>query len=152
MNRPTPSPSEEGSIAGRARSGVPLMGGAGGGFRGSMRELSVRGILTPVLGGGQTRFKGSLNELGTVTVGGSAASLDSRNTNFTGFAATTTGTNVIPVVAMDYSSNRRTNNYQLVVTNTAGAFTLQYDLNGNLTNDGNGLKYEYDAADRTKAV
>ncbi len=50
------------------------------------------------------------------------------------------------------NSNKRTNNYQLVVTNTAGAFTLQYDANGNLTNDGNGLNYEYDAADRTTAI
>jgi YD repeat-containing protein len=108
--------------------------------------------LTSTTGGGAVRFKGSLDELGTVTVGGSAASVDSRNTNFTGFATTTTGTNVIPVVATDYSSNARTNNYQLVVTNSAGAFTLQYDLNGNLTNDGNGLVYEYDAADRTTAI
>jgi RHS repeat-associated protein len=56
------------------------------------------------------------------------------------------------VIATDYSGNARTNQYQLVVTNSAGAFTLQYDANGNLTNDGNGLVYEYDAADRTTAI
>ena len=88
--------------------------------------------LTSIAGGGATRFKGSLNELGTVTVAGSAAPLDSRNTNFTGFATTTTGTNTVAIIATDYSSNKRTNNYQLVVTNAAGAFTLQYDANGNL--------------------
>ena len=41
MNRPTPSPSEEGSIAGRARSNVPLLGRV----RGSTRKLFVGEIL-----------------------------------------------------------------------------------------------------------
>ena len=41
MNRPTPRPSEEGSIAGRARSNVPLLGRV----RGSTRKLFVGEIL-----------------------------------------------------------------------------------------------------------
>ncbi len=107
--------------------------------------------LTSTTGGGAVRFKGNLDELGTVTVGGSAASFDSRTTNFTGFATTTTGTNTVPVVATDYSSNKRTNQYQLVVTNNAVAKTLLYDLNGNLTNAVTATttnSYEWDAEDR----
>jgi RHS repeat-associated protein len=107
--------------------------------------------LTSVEGGGQMRFTGSLDELGMVTVAGSAASFDSRNTNFTGFATTTTGTNIVPVIATDYSGNARTNQYQLVVTNNGVARTLLYDLNGNLTNTVTATttnSYEWDAEDR----
>jgi YD repeat-containing protein len=107
--------------------------------------------LTSTTGGGAVRFKGSLDELGTVTVGDSAASLDSRTTNFTGYATTATGTNTVPVIATDYSGNARTNQYQLVVTNNGVAKALLYDLNGNLTNAVTATTtntYEWDAEDR----
>jgi len=111
--------------------------------------------LTDVATGGSTRFKGSLNELGTVTVAGSAATVDSRTTNFVGYANTTSGTNAVTVVATDYSNNSRTNNYQLVVTNNAVAKTLTYDQNGNLSSVVTATStntYEWDASDRLTAI
>ena len=111
--------------------------------------------LTDVAAGGSTRFKGSLNELGTVTVAGSAATVDSRTTNFVGYASTTSGTNTVPVVATDYSNNSRTNNYQIVVTNNGVAKTLTYDQNGNLSSVVTATStntYEWDAADRLVAI
>jgi YD repeat-containing protein len=108
--------------------------------------------LTSLTGGGPVRFAGTLDELGTVTVAGSNAPVDSRTTNFVGYASVVQGTNVVTVKATDYSSNTRTNNYELVVTNLIGSQTLQYDLNGNLTNDGSGITYEYDAVNRTVAI
>ena len=68
--------------------------------------------LTAVTGGGPVRFAGSLDELGTVTVDGNEAPLDSRTTNFVGSAELDSGTNVVAVVASDYSDNRRTNQYR----------------------------------------
>jgi RHS repeat-associated protein len=88
--------------------------------------------LTGTSGSASGRFKGTLDELGTVTVDGIAASFDSRTTNFTGFAPLSCGTNIVTIVASDYSANTRTNQYQVVVTNNAVAKTLTYDLNGNL--------------------
>jgi RHS repeat-associated protein len=107
--------------------------------------------MTNASGGGLMRFKGHLDELGTVSVGGNPAFVDSRTTNFVGYANVSAGTNVIPIVATDYSGNVRSNRYQVVVTNGA-ALSPQYDANGNMTNDGAGLTYEYDAANRTTAI
>ena len=103
-------------------------------------------------GSGQMQFAGSLDEPGTVTVNTNAAVMNNFTTNFVGYASVTNGTNVIPVTATDYSNNSRTNKYQVVVTNTVGSQTLAFDLNGNMTNDGAGISYEYDAANRTTAI
>jgi RHS repeat-associated protein len=103
-------------------------------------------------GSGPMQFAGSLDEPGMVTVAGNAATMNNFTTNFTGYANVTNGTNVIPITATDYSNNSRTNKYQIVVTNTVGSQTLAFDLNGNMTNDGAGISYEYDAANRTTAI
>jgi hypothetical protein len=90
---------------------------------------------------------------GTVTVAGAAATMTS-TTNFTGSASTVVGTNVVPIIATDFSNNKRTNNYQVVITNGI-ATTLKYDANGNLTNSYTSTKtniYEWDAADRLYAI
>ncbi len=108
--------------------------------------------LTNTTGGGQMRFKGHLDEIGTVTVTGSPAPVDSRTTNFVGYAQVNLGTNVVPIIATDYSGNSRTNNYQVVITNALGLLLPKYDANGNMTNDSAGLSYEYDAANRTTAI
>ena len=111
--------------------------------------------LTNVAVAGLARFRGALDELGTVTVAGSAAPLDSRTTNFVGYATTASGTNTIAIVATDYSSNRRTNKYQLVVTTGAVARTLTFDANGSLlTNATSTLTntYEWDGASRLVAI
>ena len=73
------------------------------------------------------------------------------NTNFLGAAVTVVGTNVVPVIARDLSSNKRTNNYEVVVTNNGVAKILSYDLNGNLgsvVSATNTTTYTWDAGDR----
>jgi RHS repeat-associated protein len=104
---------------------------------------------------GPARFRGSLNEIGTVTVSGSPAAFDTRTSNFVAFASITSGSNVVPVVAADYSGNRVTNKYGIVVTNNGVAKTLTYDLNGNLTSVVTATftnSYEWDAANRFAAI
>jgi len=111
--------------------------------------------LTSTTGGGPIRFSGSLDEIGKVTVAGAAATVDSDTTNFVGHAQVSSGTNVVPVIATDYSNNSRTNQYQIIVTNNAVAKTLTYDLNGNLASvvtASSTNTYEWDAADRLTAV
>ena len=111
--------------------------------------------ITNSTGAGTIRIKGHLDELGTVAVAGSNAPVDSRNTNFVGYASVSIGTNIVPVVATDYSSNVRSNRYQLIVTNNGTAKTLKYDANGNLTNVTTATytnSYEWDAADRLVAI
>ena len=101
-------------------------------------------------GAGPTRFKGTLSEPGTATVGGNAAQVVA-GTNFTGYANTSPGTNVVTITATDYSGNARTNRYQLIVTNNTLASVLSYDRNGNLASTVSTLStntYEWDAANR----
>ena len=103
--------------------------------------------------GGPMRFRGSLSEIGTVTVEGSSASFDTRNSNFVGSAQMSTGTNVVSVVAMDYSANKATNWHQVVATNKNGS-ALAYDQNGNLTNAATVSTtntYDWDGANRLVA-
>jgi RHS repeat-associated protein len=111
--------------------------------------------LTSTTGGGALRFNGSMDELGTVTVAGAAATVDNGTTNFVGYAQVSSGTNVVLVVATDYSNNSRTNQYQIIVSNNAVARALSYDLNGNLTSvvtASSTNTYEWDAANRLTAV
>src|SRR5258708_33971892 len=78
-----------------------------------------------------------------------------QSTSFVGFAQTTLGTNVVTITATDYSSNSRTNRYQVVITNNSVARTLTYDLNGNATSVVTAIStntYEWDAADRLVAI
>jgi RHS repeat-associated protein len=78
-----------------------------------------------------------------------------QSTSFVGFAQTTLGTNVVTITATDYSSNSRTNRYQVVITNNSVARTLTYDLNGNETSAITATStntYEWDAADRLVAI
>jgi RHS repeat-associated protein len=99
---------------------------------------------------GPVRFSGSLDSTGTVTVAGSPAIM-SAYTNFTGYANVSKGTNVVSVVATDYSSHSRTNNYQVVVTNNGVVETLIYDLNGNLVSTISATStntYQWDAANQ----
>jgi RHS repeat-associated protein len=56
----------------------------------------------------------------------------------------------VPVIATDASGNSRTNNYQVTVPSGASKI-LSYDLDGNLTSDGE-KTYEWDAASRLIAI
>jgi RHS repeat-associated protein len=67
------------------------------------------------------------------------------------------GTNTVPVVATDYSSNHntQTNTYQLVVTNNGVGETIAYDLNGNQTSVVTATStntYQWDAANRLVSI
>ncbi len=94
--------------------------------------------------GGPLTFAGSLNKPGTVTVAGNPATMGTGSTNFTGTASVTTGTNAVAVVATNVNGNAATNNYQVVVPSGSGV-TPTYDANGNMTNNGNGQTYTWDA-------
>ncbi len=107
--------------------------------------------------GGPTQFQGTLSEWANVTVGGSAATLISTVTgsgtsySFDGAVNLTTGTNTVPIVATDASGNVATNNYQVVVPAGSGV-TLSYDADGEMTNNGAGQTYQWDAAGRLIAI
>ncbi len=102
-------------------------------------------------GSGSMLFAGSLSEQATVTVAGNSATVNHATTNFVGYSSVTSGTNVIPIIATDYSNNARTNKYQVVATNNGVAETVKYDLNGNETNVVSATStnsYQWDAANR----
>ena len=61
------------------------------------------------------------------------------------------GTNTVAVIAKDLSNNKRTNNYQVVVTNNTVAKTLRYDANGNLFS-GAGRTVTYDFENRPVSI
>jgi RHS repeat-associated protein len=103
------------------------------------------------------QFAGYLNKQATVTVAGSAAVVNHQTTNFVGYATMGLGTNTVPVVATDYSSNHntQTNTYQLVVTNDGVGETITYDLNGNQTSVVTATTtntYQWDAANRLVSI
>jgi RHS repeat-associated protein len=105
--------------------------------------------ITSQSSGDKMHFRGTVNEPATVTVGGNPATVDAAG-NFDGNINVNVGTNTVAVVATDPSGNTRTNNYQVNVPSGTST-TLLYDLDGNLTNDGN-KTYEWDAANRLIAI
>ncbi len=106
--------------------------------------------ITGTSGAGMMQFTGTLSKPATVTVGGNPASVDANN-NFRGFAAVTNGTNTVQIVAKDYSNNTSTNNYQ-VVQPMDSANTVAYDTLGNMTNNGNGQTYSWDAKNELVSI
>jgi len=95
---------------------------------------------------GPIRFEGTLNEPASVTVNGLPAAVDATN-KFSADVTLAPGQQTVAVAATDGSGNTSTKNYQVAVA-SGTARTLTYDLNGNLTNDGVGKTYDWDAADR----
>ncbi len=131
-----------------SRTGVGVATVSGGAFN-ALNQLTQRGA-----GATDSRWTGSINESGTVTVAGVPAVM-SAGTNFTARIALPAGTNTIPVVASDYSNNKSTNRYELVVSGDGEAQTLTYDLNGNLatlTTATRTNSYTWDAVDRLVAL
>jgi RHS repeat-associated protein len=100
--------------------------------------------------GGPLQFTGTLSKPAQVTVGGNTATTG-YSTNFAGNANVTTGTNTVPVVAQDVDGNAATNNYQVVVP-TGTSVTPSYDSDGNLTNNGNGQTYTWDARNELLSI
>jgi RHS repeat-associated protein len=105
--------------------------------------------ITSQAGGGEAHFRGKVNEPAAVTVAGTPASVDAFG-NFNGVATVNVGANTVAVAATDANGNNRSNNYQVTVPSEASK-TLSYDLNGNLTSDGD-KTYEWDGADRLVAI
>lgn len=105
--------------------------------------------LTGQSAGGWMRFEGTLSEPATVTVDGNPATVDGANA-FVGYAEVSPGSNSIDIVATDASSNVKTNTYSVTVS--GGSRTLTYDLNGNMTNNGDGQTYSWDAANRMTKI
>jgi RHS repeat-associated protein len=111
--------------------------------------------VTASTAGGLLSISGSLGELGisapgTVTVSGSSVITDA-NGNFTIVAPVVSGSNSIPITATDANNNQTNKTLQVNVTGGTPIAQLQYDLNGNLVNDGT-MTYEWDAANRLTAV
>jgi RHS repeat-associated protein len=105
--------------------------------------------LTAKSSGGPVRFTGTTSQPTTVNVGGiTAAMLNS--TNFVANVPLSVGTNLVSVVAKNYTNLYTTNNYQ-VVTTAGTSQSLTYDSAGNLTGDGNNT-YEWDAENRLSAI
>jgi RHS repeat-associated protein len=126
-------------------------------------SLSVTGAgynnlnqVTNISGGsGPMQFAGALNKQGTVTVAGDPAIMNHFTTNFVGYANISPGTNVVQIIATDYIGNSRTNNYQLVVTNSGVAEAITYDLNGNemsVMTATSTNTYQWDAANRMVGI
>jgi len=95
-------------------------------------------------------FTGTVGEPVTMTVGGNAATVDANN-NWRGHATVKTGANAIPLVATDVDKNTTTKTINVTVSGGAARIP-KYDANGNLTNDGNGKVYAYDAGNRLVSV
>lgn len=100
-------------------------------------------------GAGLCPIRGRTDEPSTVTVNGRPAATKADN-SFEGEVEVVTGNNSVTVVATDVNGNATTDRYNVVVTGT-GTKTLVYDLNGNLTSDGE-RTFEWDALNRLIAV
>jgi RHS repeat-associated protein len=103
-------------------------------------------------GGGNMVFNGKLtsnNNPVALTLAGQPATVDTSG-NWRGAAPVTVGANSIPLVATDANGKTTTKTITIVVSGGANR-TLTY-VNGNLTNDGNGKVYTYDAANRLSTI
>lgn len=112
-------------------------------------------VTNRISNGGKMIFAGNISRAGTVTVNSAPAAMSVPTTNFVGYVNTTTGTNVIQIIATDYGNHSRTNSYQVVVTNNGVAETFAYDSGGNLTDivSASGTNsYQWDAANRLLTI
>jgi RHS repeat-associated protein len=140
--------SVEGRSAGRQVFSYDLAGNrltAQSGNTTSTTAYNVLNQITGISGGGKLRFRGTTSEAANVSVQGCAARMLDETT-FTADAEVVPGVNTIPVVATDGSGNRRENKYQVTVTGGAKR-AFEYDLNGNLLDDGE-RTYQWDAKNR----
>jgi len=102
--------------------------------------------LTSQAPAGAMEFHGTINEPGSVSLASKSVAVDSTG-SWRGHANVTTGSNAIPITATDASGNATSKTIHVTVTGNP-ARTLIYDANGNLTDDGAGRTYAYDAANR----
>jgi RHS repeat-associated protein len=99
-------------------------------------------------------FTGALNGADTVTVNGTAATVNSSRA-FSGTASlTTASTNnlfTVPVVATDAQGNIRTNKYQTTVPGEL-TYSPTYDADGNELTNGAGQTYTWDAKNEMMSI
>jgi RHS repeat-associated protein len=118
---------------------------------------SVNQLTNRSTSGGPVQFAGYLSKQATVTVAGNSATVNHQTTNFVGYASVGLGTNTVPVVATDYTTNQNstTNVYQLVVTNNGVSEAVTYDANGNETSAVTATStntYQWDAENRLVSI
>jgi RHS repeat-associated protein len=99
-------------------------------------------------------FTGALNEAVTLTINGSAATVNSSRA-FSGTASlTTASTNAVftvPVVATDAQGNVRTNHYSTVVPAEL-TYSPTFDVDGNELTNGAGQTYTWDAKNELMSI
>ena len=98
-------------------------------------------------GGGETLFSGTTDEPATVTVDGTDAILGNDGQSFAATVDLPTGTSTVTVEATDVNSNTTSEDYEVEVAAGSGQ-SLTYDANGNMTDNGSGQTYKWDAEDR----
>jgi len=100
--------------------------------------------------GGLTEFRGALSKWGTVTLAGNPATVTGTagSYQFAGAASLVAGTNTVAIVATGTSGVSGTNSYQVVVSATGSAVSPSYDADGEMTGNGAGQSYQWDAANR----
>jgi len=106
--------------------------------------------LSSLSSGGATRFQGTISQPGTVTVNGQTAA-QATSTNFVANPVLSGGTNTVTVVATNGNNVAQTNNYQVVIPAT-GTISPGYDADGEMTNNGNGQTYAWDAENRLVSI
>jgi RHS repeat-associated protein len=110
--------------------------------------------LTGQSAGGITHFRGTLDKWATVTVAGNAATVTGASAPylFDGTANLATGTNTVVIAATDASGRATaTKGYYVVVAGGTGT-SLSYDADGEMTSNGAGQTYQWDAANRLAII
>lgn len=102
-----------------------------------MRQHTGRNQLTSIGGAGKTMVEGTIDEPATVTVNSQPAAVTKLSPGgpwrFQREVEFPDGETNIEIVATDGSNNQTTQNYTVTVDDSAGAQSLEYDDNGNLT-------------------
>jgi RHS repeat-associated protein len=102
---------------------------------------------------GPTHFRGTMSKWGMVTVGGTPAVVSGTGPTyqFDGVANLVAGSNTVQIVATATSGVSGTSTYQVTVPSGSGR-SFTYDADGEMTNNGAGQRYQWDAANRLAAI
>lgn len=109
--------------------------------------------------GGLVRFEGVMNEAGTTSVNGQSAEmrtvlddLGDPEFRFGVEVQLAVGVNNVLVTGLDGSGNQTQQEYEVEVQGIAGQAVPEYDIRGNMTNNGRGQEYEWDALNQLLAI
>jgi RHS repeat-associated protein len=103
--------------------------------------------LISLTGGGKLVFSGNTDEPATVTLEGAPAQLSAGGEHFSANLNLPSGLNTVTIEATDVNSNTTTQDYEVDVTPGASR-AVSYDANGNMTNNGAGQTFAWDAENR----